>query len=882
MPTEHVNGEARADHPPTPVSLERDGVEDGGSAGESLARSARRIASGRASWPWLPPEGSALPRTLPGGRPWPRITVVTPSFNQGRYIEETILSVRHQLYPNLEHIVMDGGSTDGTVEIVRAYQGGLAHWQSEKDGGQSDAINRGFAMATGEILTWLNSDDQLAPGALAAAALAFVQSGADMVAGECEIYRDGQLSERHLTSCADGPLPKEELLDIEGRWLQGQFFYQPEVLFTRAMWERAGAHVRTDLYHSMDYELWLRFAHAGARLKVIGRPVARFRSHGQQKTATNVVGGFRAELPRARDAFLEGLGRSWSAPPEVETRSYLRVALFNDIGFAYGAGIAHRRLGEAFAAAGHEVRALCATPSDHHGPSAAKLTKESILGGIAALNPDLVIVGNLHGADLDPAILALIAARWPTAFVMHDLWALTGRCAYAGACRKYLSGCDETCFCPRAHPTLAPARVAPAWKARRLALSSASSLALWANSEWALARANEALGSPGALAGPPPAAIRFGFELETFRPRDKMACRDLLGLPRDRFIIMSSASSVSDPRKGLAHLARAMQILDLDDALVVAVGWFGPAEDPPIPGMRAMGYMKEPQRLALLYAAADLFVGPSLEEAFGQVYVEAAACGTPSVGYPVGGVPEAIPDGLSGRIAKSVTPEALAEAIDELHRDPALRADMAVWGRLWVQSEFSMSASYRRLLTAMKSHGFARAMRLGPKILLPLHPRHIPEPTLISGAVPAWRAVSGFDHWEGPYPQRKLPRCRWAHGPTASFEIDAERAGPARILVRGRCYLPGQRVKLTHDGAELGERAVPANAGEGDHTGHVLAFEAMLRDGPNRFDLHFWKWQPGHRPMAFLVTHIAVVPIGHPLPDPARLEAKPTRASAIS
>src|SRR3970282_1972362 len=101
-----------------------------------------------------------------------------------------------------------------------------------------------------------------------------------------------------------------------------------------------------------------------------------------------------------------------------------------------------------------------------------------------------------------------------------------------------------------------------------------------------------------------------------------------------------------------------------------------PGDGSPIPGMRAMGYIKDPRRLAMLYSSADVFVGPSLEEAFGQVFIEAAACGTPSIGYPVGGVPEAILDGVSGRIAESVGPGSLAAAIEELYRDARLRRDM--------------------------------------------------------------------------------------------------------------------------------------------------------------------------------------------------------------
>jgi glycosyltransferase involved in cell wall biosynthesis/predicted O-methyltransferase YrrM len=851
-------------HSPTQPSLRKDRhytpVRDLTRLARQELRGERalQIAGGRGRWPYAAPaDQRALPETMPGGYPWPRITVVTPSFNQGRYIEETILSVRNQGYPNLEHIIVDGGSSDETMEIVERYRDGLAHIIHEKDEGQSDAINKGFRLATGEILTWLNSDDLFAPGALAAAAMALRTSGADMVAGEVHIFRDGRFIQKHMTSCENGPLPLEDLLEIEACWLEGQFFYQPEVMFTREIWEKAGAHVRTDLYHSMDYELWVRMAHAGAKLRVIGRPQALFRAHPEQKTAGQVVGGFRAELPKARDAFLAQTGVERSPRMKKPWRARPRVVLYNDLGYLYGAGIAHRRVAEAFAEMGWEVHAVSAASSEHH-QMAPKACFESAIDRISSLRPDLVVVGNLHGARVDPKVVSLLAQRWCTAFVTHDLWLLTGRCAYTGTCKKYLEGCDPMCTCACQHPKMEPEAIAPAWETKRRVLDGSPGLKIWANSEWARRKVEEVLDRVGPAGQRPTlGTIKFGLELETFNPTDKAAARDALGLPQDKFIIMSSASSLADPRKGLQHLADALAALELPDVLVICVGWFGKNESVPIPGMRALGYTKDPGQLALIYSAADVFVGPSLEEAFGQVFIEAAACGTPSIGYRVGGVPEAILEHVSGLLVDPVKPEALGAAIETLYGDRVLRERMGAWGRIWAESEWSMTASAHRIFCGLRRQGILDALGLGPKIDLSLNPKPAPAPVVVAPSVPAWRPISGFDHWEGPYPDRKIERCRWAHGPVAKFSLEMGAGGPARVLILCRNHQEGQRVRLCVNHRFADEHAVPADKHSTQDV--VLSFRVNLTAGTNEIELHSWRWHQGARPMALLITGISLL-----------------------
>lgn len=820
---------------------------------------ARGSASGaaRTGWPHVTGNQSPLAESLPDGSPWPRISIVTPTFNQGAYIEETLLSVLNQGYPNVEHIVVDGGSTDQTLEILDRYRDRLARVISEKDRGQSDAINKGMRLATGEIVTWLNSDDMLAPGALGAIALAFWRDKPDMVAGVCELYREGELVQRHLTSCSNGPLPLADLLDLEGCWIRGQFFYQPEVMFTRELWERAGAHVREDAFYSMDYEMWLRFAHAGARLKVISSPVAQYRVHEAQKTA--VASEYQTELPKVRDAF--AAERSLTPPhARAPGRDRLRVVLFNDIGYTYGAGIAHRRVGATFAAMGHEVVALAAT-SVHPTREQTRIGAESVLEQIERHKPDLVVVGNLHGAGVGAETLGLIASRFHTLFVMHDLWLVTGRCAYTGGCGAYLTGCSEACTCPGGYPALEPEQIAPMWNAKRRVLSSCAKLVVAGDSQHVASVAERAIAADRLckMTGVRPRVswLKYGFETDVLRPRDRHLCRELLGLPQDRFIVLSSASSLDDARKGLSHLAEAMESLAIPDALVVCVGHLPPEQAPPIPGMRAMGYMDDPQRLAMLYSACDVFVGPSLEEAFGQVFVEAAACGTPAIGYPVDGVPEAIAHGITGLVAERADPAALAEAIGTIYRDKGLRERLSALAPIHVRNEWSMVAAAHRLVELLRETGLEQRLNLGRKLGLSLGTPDAPEPVRLASVEPGWRAVSGFDHWEGPYPEQGLPRCRWVLGPIARFEVDVGEAGPHRIVIRYRNFEAGQRVRLVGERGTIAEHEVaPTAPGQKP----AIAFNTTLRKGVNALELHVWRWRPGSRPMSLLVTNVRAIP----------------------
>jgi GT2 family glycosyltransferase len=238
-------------------------------------------------------EPSILPR-LPAGLAWPKISVVTVSFNQVDYLEQCLLSVLEQNYPNLEYIVVDAGSTDGSIALLERYRNRFARLIIEPDNGQSDGLNKGFRHATGEILTWINSDDMLAPLALKRAAIAFCETGVDMVVGTCDRVL-GVESRRHflhhsvVPAGRPGPLPLASVLNWSERWEKGNYFFQPEVLFTRDIWLRAGGYLKPYLYWAMDWELWLRFAMAGATAVRLPDVLGISREHELQKTTNDEI-----------------------------------------------------------------------------------------------------------------------------------------------------------------------------------------------------------------------------------------------------------------------------------------------------------------------------------------------------------------------------------------------------------------------------------------------------------------------------------------------------------------------------------------------------------------------------------------------------------------
>ncbi|MET4608593.1 glycosyltransferase involved in cell wall biosynthesis [Bradyrhizobium sp. JR4.1] len=253
----------------------------------------------------------------------PKISIVTPSFNQGRFIESNILSIQNQNYPALEHIIIDGGSTDETLLKLERHKEQLTSIVSEKDDGQYHAINKGFSLATGDVLAWLNSDDVYIPGALRVVGeifRKFPQIEWRTTRLPLAIEEDGTpIKATPVHGFTRAGFLKGENLPGLG-WPATCYIQQESTFWRRSLWEQAGGRLDTNYRMAGDFDLWARFFEH-AELYSVDVPIGCFRRHADQRTSTT----FTKYVEEAKAIFARAGGH---APTGViqEARIWLRQA----------------------------------------------------------------------------------------------------------------------------------------------------------------------------------------------------------------------------------------------------------------------------------------------------------------------------------------------------------------------------------------------------------------------------------------------------------------------------------------------------------------------------------------------------------------------------
>ena len=296
-------------------------------------------------------------------------------------------------------------------------------------------------------------------------------------------------------------------------------------------------------------------------------------------------------------------------------------------------------------------------------------------------------------------LLPAATARHQVVWTVHDMNPFTGGCHFDGGCDRFVSGCG---CCPQLARCSTHDLSAWAWerKAEALAAVAPSRLTFVAPSRW---MAKQLHRSPLTTRFPI-RTIPYAVDLETFKPRGKTLARDLLGLPQNKRIILFAAQSIHNKRKGFSLLCDALRLLaDIEDVCLVFVGVCTAKLPVPLPRYH-LGYFDNDRLLSLAYSAADIFAAPSLQDNLPCTVLESLACGTPVVGFDVGGIPDMVRPGSTGQLVEPGSAAGFAEAIRQLLINDAHRREMAECCRLTAEREYSpqrQARSYMELFETL-------------------------------------------------------------------------------------------------------------------------------------------------------------------------------------
>jgi glycosyltransferase involved in cell wall biosynthesis len=509
-----------------------------------------------------------------------------------------------------------------------------------------------------------------------------------------------------------------------------------------------------------------------------------------------------------------------------------RVLFLNDLGFQYGAGIAQARQIQAFLDLEWEVGSMAWEPGgislglvlsrpineefwlglqsmrrlDDSARNPSELISDIVLEA-ARFDPDVIIVGNLHGARWPLELLTgLRRLRSRIITYLHDLYYITGRCAYPGSCTLYLSGCDASCATADNYPPLPREQIYPQWSLRRSIFSRDGGIEVVANSDWTASVYQRAI-----PAGTPCNTVYLGADENVFQPGDKNAARVFLGIPNDKPVILCAAVNFDDPRKGGAALLRIIDVLK-DEVTFVAFGH----NTSRIPHLIGLGYSTDAHRLACFYQAADVYLATASEEAFGQTLFEAQLCGRPVVVFQTGGVIEIIRNEITGKLVPLGDSEAAVTAIRVYIHDENLLYTAGAWARESACRRFSLRAQANGWLSYLSNQSPTWVGHAPPQLQYTLATRHD------QSHQPSWIGPASFlsSEHEGIYEQTaqlpgwQTPGDSWKlyemghHSGDIILEIGTFGGRSAVVELRGALSNPNRTKPPQYYGVDIAADAI--------------------------------------------------------------------------
>lgn len=307
---------------------------------------------------------------------------------------------------------------------------------------------------------------------------------------------------------------------------------------------------------------------------------------------------------------------------------------------------------------------------------------------------DLLHFHNLHGGYFNYLALPSLTQNKPSILTLHDMWAITGHCAYSFECDRWKIGCGQ-CPYPDTYPAIQSDSTRWEWKLKRWVYNRSNLQAVVTTSRWHAKQAQESMLNPVPVYRIPP-----GLDTQAYQPLDPEQCRVVLGIPTDKKVLMFAAAKLNDPRKGGDLLITVLQNLPKSlktETILLTLGNGGEtvAETVGIPTIN-LGFVGSDRLKSVAYSAADLFLFPTRAENFGLVAQEAMACGTPTVSFKIGGVPDLVRPGVTGYLAEPEDVTDFCKGIIQLLEDQSLRERLSQKGRQVVLEEYQLKVYAQR------------------------------------------------------------------------------------------------------------------------------------------------------------------------------------------